>query len=185
MTVSYCWSFELTKKFTWSLAKIIAAIVTLMKLLCYLSSFSSGLTHFFLCVVLFFLILSPSTGGLSLFLVFVYNIYELFRKKSIILVEYFRNRHKQSIRAIGPIVGMKNTIYALCKKLGSYVSILDELQTKVVSLWNSTFIPFGGVIWIFVYGNTDISVRAMQYVLDMTMNSKKPDDLVHKLPYKY
>ena len=84
---------------------------------------------------------------------------------------------------MGPIVSMKNTIYALCKKLGSYVSILDELQTKVVSLWNSTFIPFGGVIWIFVYG-TDISVRAMQYVLDMTMNSKKPDDLVHKLPYK-
>ena len=30
-----------------------------------------------------------------------------------------------------------------------------------------------------------ISVRAMQYVLDMTVNSKKPDDLVHKLPYKY
>ena len=29
-----------------------------------------------------------------------------------------------------------------------------------------------------------ISVRAMQYVLDMTVNSKKPDDLVHKLPYK-
>ena len=28
------------------------------------------------------------------------------------------------------------------------------------------------------------SVRAMQYVLDMTINSKKPDDLVHKLPYK-
>ena len=30
-----------------------------------------------------------------------------------------------------------------------------------------------------------ISIRAMQYVLDMTINSKKPDDLVHKLPYKY
>ena len=29
------------------------------------------------------------------------------------------------------------------------------------------------------------SVRAMQYVLDMTVNSKKPDDLVHKLPYKH
>ena len=28
------------------------------------------------------------------------------------------------------------------------------------------------------------SVRAMQYVLDVTVNIKKPDDLVHKLPYK-
>ena len=29
---------------------------------------------------------------------------------------------------------------------------------------------------------TFISVRAMQYVLDMTVNPKKPDDLVHNLP---
>ena len=29
-----------------------------------------------------------------------------------------------------------------------------------------------------------ISVRGMQYVLDMTVNTKKPDDLAHKLPYK-
>ena len=28
------------------------------------------------------------------------------------------------------------------------------------------------------------SVRAMQYELDMTKNAKKPDDLVHKLPYE-
>ena len=28
------------------------------------------------------------------------------------------------------------------------------------------------------------SVRAMQYELDMTENAKKPDDLVHKLPYE-
>ena len=28
------------------------------------------------------------------------------------------------------------------------------------------------------------SVRAMQYVLDVTVNTKNPDDLVHKLPYK-
>ena len=28
------------------------------------------------------------------------------------------------------------------------------------------------------------SVRAMQYVLDIIKNTKKPDDLVHKLPYK-
>ena len=28
------------------------------------------------------------------------------------------------------------------------------------------------------------SVRAMQYVLDMTVNAKKSDNLVHKLPYK-
>ena len=30
----------------------------------------------------------------------------------------------------------------------------------------------------------DNSVRAMQYVFDMTINAKKPDDLVHKLSYK-
>ena len=28
------------------------------------------------------------------------------------------------------------------------------------------------------------SVRAMQYVLDMNVNAKKPDDLVHLLPHK-
>ena len=28
------------------------------------------------------------------------------------------------------------------------------------------------------------SVRGMQYVLDMTVNAKKPDNLAHKLPYK-
>ena len=28
------------------------------------------------------------------------------------------------------------------------------------------------------------SVRGMQYVLDMTIKAKKPDDLVHKLSYK-
>ena len=28
------------------------------------------------------------------------------------------------------------------------------------------------------------SVRAMQYVLDMSINAKNPDDLVHLLPYK-
>ena len=28
------------------------------------------------------------------------------------------------------------------------------------------------------------SVRAMQNVLDLTVNAKKPDDLAHKLPYK-
>ena len=28
------------------------------------------------------------------------------------------------------------------------------------------------------------SVRGMQYMLDMVVNPKKPDDLVHKLPYK-
>ena len=28
------------------------------------------------------------------------------------------------------------------------------------------------------------SVLAMQYVLDMTVNAKKSDNLVHKLPYK-
>ena len=28
------------------------------------------------------------------------------------------------------------------------------------------------------------SVRGMQYVLDMTINTKKPDDLAHKLPHK-
>ena len=28
------------------------------------------------------------------------------------------------------------------------------------------------------------SVRGMQYVLDMNLNTKKPDDLVHFLPYK-
>ena len=29
-----------------------------------------------------------------------------------------------------------------------------------------------------------LSVRGMQYVLDMTINTKKPDDLVHELLYK-
>ena len=29
-----------------------------------------------------------------------------------------------------------------------------------------------------------VSVRAMQYELDMTKNAKKPDDLIHKLPYE-
>ena len=29
-----------------------------------------------------------------------------------------------------------------------------------------------------------ISVRAMQYMLDMNKNTKIPDDLVHKLPFK-
>ena len=30
----------------------------------------------------------------------------------------------------------------------------------------------------------EYSVHAMQYVLDMNVNAKKPDDLVHLLPYK-
>ena len=43
------------------------------------------------------------------------------------------------------------------------------------------------VIWIKLVGGKGgiymfSSVRAMQYVLDMTKNSKKPDDLVHNLP---
>ena len=29
-----------------------------------------------------------------------------------------------------------------------------------------------------------LSVRAMQYMLDMNKNTKIPDDLVHKLPFK-
>ena len=47
-------------------------------------------------------------------------------------------------------------------------------------LWENSRI----VLQLIEDKRTHISVRAMQYVLDMTVNSKKPDDLVHKPPYK-
>ena len=34
------------------------------------------------------------------------------------------------------------------------------------------------------YSNLNSSVRAMQYKLDTTANTKIPDNLVHKLPFK-
>ena len=36
----------------------------------------------------------------------------------------------------------------------------------------------------FALGDETISIRAMQYMLDMKVNTKKPDDLVHLLPHK-
>ena len=61
--------------------------------------------------------------------------------------------------------------YLSDKLIANFLIIFGPLQTlelRYVNLSNKTELR--------------ISVRAMQYVLDMTVNPKKPDGLVHNLP---
>ena len=58
-----------------------------------------------------------------------------------------------------------------------------DIRLSIQYMWISGFFQLTWFSYMLIYWY--ISVRAMKYMLNMNANTKIPDDLVHKLPFRW